>query len=642
MYRVVVAALLVAALVAWPTGVGAQDVTVDATDVPIVWVDLEAAGGFVSQSGPASSVVDHSSSPVRLSSITVDHGGLRSLSPITVGVTAANIALSGDGTGFGASGNGALVGTSANDFPAAAGRALAAADLRQYLRGSDAADGGRLSAELTFAPPLAANAYLVVAHSDPAAAFRLSAAPTAGAGAPTAVVGAGVGWDTGFAAADQPAGHGTHLAVVAVSSLLDGTGASTLAALRVDGDAGADFKVVPAAAAGLTTIETDPAVLTVEPTPIPGDALGFVTAVYPGTDGGAGCEQAANTIQTLPQTTVTYCYTVTNNGTEALSQVTVSDPDVAGAMRSIGDEVAELGPGQSARFFLEGTPPPDDADGVVDDVHVSVATVAAVGVDTGHDYATTAEAIVFAPNDAADPAIAIALTAYSGHDGGAGCPGGDRTVVASGDPLTYCYVVTNNGNTFVHGIHVDHTGSEAHPALLGGELTEMLPLAPGASATFFLEAAAPATPAAGTLASARVVANPVDEFCGDLAGLPDVVADDGTELTSSPVTPPDPEQNGGTPPSPVDPPTGNATPTPGQPTGGTPPGQTTTPEGSQTGGGAPDELAYTGWETWILITTGIALVAGGLAVSIEAGRSRRAVPVPVAGPADRGVLGPRS
>lgn len=667
MYRVVVATLLVAGLLAWPSGVDAQDTTVDADDVPIVWVDLESAGAGVSQSDPATAVVDQSSASAVLTSVTVDHGGLRSLSPTGGQVSADNISLPGDAAASSTSENGALVESSSGEFPTAVARALASPDLRRYLRGAGAAsDDARVAIDLRFDPALAPDAYLIMAQSDPAAVVRLSPLGDDGtpiAEAPIAVYGPGAGWSTGFAPADQPGAEPSRLAVLAVSSLLAETGRSSLTSVRVEADINADFKLIPASAAGLTTIETDPAVLSVDPTPIAADAVTFTTAVYAGADGGAGCERAGVSIQAPSTATVTYCYTITNDGTEALGQVTVSDPDLQGAIQRIGDGPDELGPGQTARFYLEATPPPDEADGVLDGVHVSLVTVAAVGVESGHDYSANAEAIVFGPDGAGHPAISVALTAYAGHDGGSSCPGTDRTVVTEGAALTYCQVVTNTGNTFVHGLHIDQSGTDAAPDLVDGDVAEMLPLGPGESATFFVEVGAPPTPTTGTVASARVLANPVDEFCGDLPGLPDVVADDGTELTTSVVTPPDPEQNTpNPPPQPADPPTGNATPTPtptptaepgpppaDPPTGTSPPtpppadpptgNANPTPEpglpteapappaSSQTGGGTPEELAFTGWETWIVVMAGIALVAGGLAAVTEAGRPRRPVPV---------------
>ena len=44
------------------------------------------------------------------------------------------------------------------------------------------------------------------------------------------------------------------------------------------------------------------------------------------------------------------------------------------------------------------------------------------------------------------PAALVAKTVYRGHDAGASCEGTETVVGRNGDAVTYCFVVTNNGD----------------------------------------------------------------------------------------------------------------------------------------------------------------------------------------------------
>ncbi|MEM9132967.1 MAG: hypothetical protein AAF962_08495 [Actinomycetota bacterium] len=645
MYRLVAIVLLVVGLVAWPTGVDAQGATVDATATPIVWVDLTGPQGLVSQGDPTSEILDRGHGPVMVTSVTIDDRGLRSLSPLPVSVGVGGIRLADDANASVTSENGALVTATSNDFPAAVARVMGSADLRHYLRGDGTAsngDNGRLDLDLTFSPALGGDDYLLVAEADPSTELRLSAVTADGfipETAPLAVLDAGDGWATGFAPADNGTAEAVRLAVVPVRSLLADSGLAALDTVRIDADDAADVKVIPVTAAALTTVETDPVLVETdpEPTPIPGDALELAVGVYAGVDAGAGCAEAAPVAEVASSAAaVTYCYTVTNNGTEPLEGVSVTDPDVAGAVRSIGEPPAALAPGQVHGFYLEGALPADGADGAIDNTHLSTATAAATGLDTAHGYTVTAEAAVRSAVSAGassvgvdGPAVDLAVTSYASHDGGQSCAGDERTVAAEGDPLTYCYVVTNTGSTYVHGIWLDQHGVDTSPNLINGELAEMPPLAPGSSIALYLEVAAPDSPAAGSVMAATVTANPVDQYCGDLPGLADVTADDGTELTSVATPPPAPEQTGEPEPptEPIQPPTDEI------------PGREA-PQTSDPSTEAPEQLAHTGWESWMLVMAGIGLVAGGLALSRE--QLRRSMPTPAPAAASIQMPVPRS
>jgi hypothetical protein len=80
-----------------------------------------------------------------------------------------------------------------------------------------------------------------------------------------------------------------------------------------------------------------------------------------------------------------------------------------------------------------------------------------------------------------EPAIDIQKTVYVGHDGGASCPGSELATGVSGAPVTYCFAVTNIGNTFLSDIQVNDPRLGTPVGTIPG------PLAPNATGTLFLE-----------------------------------------------------------------------------------------------------------------------------------------------------------
>ena len=103
------------------------------------------------------------------------------------------------------------------------------------------------------------------------------------------------------------------------------------------------------------------------------------------------------------------------------------------------------------------------------------------------------------------------------------CPGVDSLEVLQGKPITYCFVVTNVGDTYLRGL-------EVIDAQLGIVLTDSSLLAPGQSVTLQY-----ATLSGQDMTnSALVKANPSDSNGYDLPDMDDVVAADTAELTEIP------------------------------------------------------------------------------------------------------------
>ncbi|MCB9176576.1 MAG: DUF11 domain-containing protein [Caldilineae bacterium] len=217
----------------------------------------------------------------------------------------------------------------------------------------------------------------------------------------------------------------------------------------------------------------------------------------------------------LPGTVVGYCYTVTNAGDTYLSDIAVTD-NILGAVCTLAGPLA---PG-AMQTCMRTASPSDD--------------VTNVGRAVGNPTDVNGRDLPGIPSPSAEddaavvlvrPAVEIQKTVYAGHDAGAGCPGSELVLGAAGDPLTWCFAVRNSGDTYLANLAIldlDLGISLAQMTLASGSL----PLAPGASATWYFE---------GSLLQSRVNraqvgANPSDAAGVDLPGLPNVFDDDVAEV----------------------------------------------------------------------------------------------------------------
>ncbi|MFT3765576.1 MAG: DUF11 domain-containing protein [Minicystis sp.] len=140
-------------------------------------------------------------------------------------------------------------------------------------------------------------------------------------------------------------------------------------------------------------------------------------------------------VRVLPDTQVIYCYEVTNTGDTPVSNVVVVDD---GATIAIGD----IGPGQTGNGGQVLSIPSD-----TDTTAVAFGTTTATGtyLESPPDGAAV---------DVIHPSISIAKTAST--DGA--CPGVESVTVLEGTPVTYCYAVTNTGDTAIERIDVVDNG----------------------------------------------------------------------------------------------------------------------------------------------------------------------------------------
>ncbi|MEL7207438.1 MAG: hypothetical protein AAGK32_04260, partial [Actinomycetota bacterium] len=122
---------------------------------------------------------------------------------------------------------------------------------------------------------------------------------------------------------------------------------------------------------------------------------------------------------------------------------------------------------------------------------------------------------------------------YAGTDGGASCGGaGDAAVGVDGDAVTYCFVVTNTGDTTLTDVLVDDVTlspavDQDDMSVRSGDLASLLP---GETVVLYLETAITATltNTASTSATAPVGADPTDSDTADVTMVAPAITVDKT------------------------------------------------------------------------------------------------------------------
>jgi uncharacterized repeat protein (TIGR01451 family) len=249
-----------------------------------------------------------------------------------------------------------------------------------------------------------------------------------------------------------------------------------------------------------------------------------------------------------PGDVITYTIVISNVGTAPATGVTVSDTLPANTTWADNVTIAPPSAGGTA-----GTPP-IIASGMTVEAgsHVTVTFAVAVntplpaGVDTITNTACVNSTEIITPvcdtvtdrtPESLSPDIELAKTVYLGHDGGAGCPGSESATGASGADVTYCFEVTNTGNTHLDSITINDPDlgiTEADMTLLSG----FTPLAPGESLVYYYE-----TVINGDLVNmASTRGNPTDAGGNDLLGLDDPTDDDTAAVAISLAPTPTPER----------------------------------------------------------------------------------------------------
>jgi len=221
----------------------------------------------------------------------------------------------------------------------------------------------------------------------------------------------------------------------------------------------------------------------VQKTAPPEPSVSISKTVYAGDDGGASCE-GGDLVYGVNGDTVTYCFTITNDGSTALSPVTFSDPDLgideSDLSGPVGD-LATLARDESVTLHYV-----TQLDGDL----TNTASVTGTAVDGNGDPIPDVDPVTATDTAAVDevtPALTVDKTIYRGHDGGALCAGGETAIGVNGDEVTYCFTITNTGDTHVGPVTLDDATlgiDEGDMSVVDGDPAL---LAPGDSVTFIYE-----------------------------------------------------------------------------------------------------------------------------------------------------------
>ncbi|MEM7539460.1 MAG: hypothetical protein AAF639_45305 [Chloroflexota bacterium] len=249
------------------------------------------------------------------------------------------------------------------------------------------------------------------------------------------------------------------------------------------------------------SIASDTAKIVLEP----GHAgLDVHTSAYRGHNNGASCPTSAdgdfprqpdNDHILLAQSNgasnhaVTYCILVTNAGNPYLTDIRFSDENFGplGNQATVSTANEEpLAPDQTRVYYYEARLNLSrDFSGSSTETEASTHAIELQVTATPTDDKGNVLAGVLAPVmqeritvEVANPAVALDVTAYVGQNAGIFCPGEDIVVGPADAGVTYCVMVTNEGNTFLDKVILLSTIPEFDQEMLN-HLHGSLPLPPG-------------------------------------------------------------------------------------------------------------------------------------------------------------------
>ncbi len=209
--------------------------------------------------------------------------------------------------------------------------------------------------------------------------------------------------------------------------------------------------------------------------------------VYRGQDGGAACP-GSDSLQATNDTPVTFCVVVENNGTTNLNSLAINVP-------SLSIPPVQIGTLASGGVFATSVA------SVVTSTQTHVATV--LGTDPNGDPVRDQDS---AHVERINPALQLQKTVYLGHDNGTSFPGTHRVAGTNGSPITFCFQISNGGDTPLHNIMLHD------PSLPGFTSTSLGTLAAGDSTSFFFESVLQSTHVnSATTTASTVIGDPMQD-----------------------------------------------------------------------------------------------------------------------------------
>jgi len=224
---------------------------------------------------------------------------------------------------------------------------------------------------------------------------------------------------------------------------------------------------------------------------------------------------------------VTYTYIITNTGDSYLSSMVITD-DLGTPTDPVDDLVIDSG--SCAGLAGPLAPLGSVICTAFISVNADVTNVAAISANPTDNLGADLPGLddQTAQDDAIvnliAPDLSLQKTVYLGDDNGVSCPGGELVFAPSGYVVTYCFEVSNIGDTYLDSIVITDTAlsipTSTTPILLSGTT----PLAPGNTAVYYITD----TIASDLINTALVSANPTDNLGADLPQYPDNPTDSDT------------------------------------------------------------------------------------------------------------------
>jgi uncharacterized repeat protein (TIGR01451 family) len=231
-----------------------------------------------------------------------------------------------------------------------------------------------------------------------------------------------------------------------------------------------------------------------------------------GHDGGCGTSAANETVQGYPGSKVTYCFDVKNIGDSYLDNITLTNEKLA-----YSTSVPMLAPGVSTIVTIQRT--------ITSTLENIVKVVANPTLQSGVDIPGQPDVSATDPSGVIlleyKPAVSVANTVYRGSSESKACGTSVETVEGKfGDDVTYCFYVTNSGNTYLKDFKIDNAD------LSFKDNISIKSLAPGQSQLVFV---------GGQILKSfgntvTVTATPTKDN-GDILAIPDVKSTDPSSVT---------------------------------------------------------------------------------------------------------------
>ena len=238
-------------------------------------------------------------------------------------------------------------------------------------------------------------------------------------------------------------------------------------------------------------------------------SINIENTVYIGTDAGATCtDSKLEVVSGYPKTEVVYCLQVSNTGDSYLSNVLVVDAEL-----KINDSsIKLLAPGESKIISVSG---------IISGNVTNTATVTALPALADGKVIPTASSVSDSdPSGVAQlaysPAVKIDNVIGLGRDSCANAR--DLVDGFMGDDITYCFVVTNNGDTVLTKVSIVDNA-------IGYSVVQPDALAPGDSITIPY----PSTITGDLINVAVVTATPSNKDLSPIDGLNNVVSEDPSQ-----------------------------------------------------------------------------------------------------------------